>query len=383
MTRAWTQWALNRLGAEEQDGLPELVRFPLPADWNIDLYLLDESANPSGSLKHRLAKSLFTAAVLDGEIGPGSTIIEASSGSTAVSEAYFARLLGLDFIAVVPRTTSQQKINLIHGYGGSVCRETDPGKITERSIELAEKTGGYFMDQFSRASTVTNWRSPEGLAANIFQALEGEPYPEPEWIVVGVGTGGTSSSIGRYCRSAAHRTRLAIVDPEGSAYFDSWSGTDTGPHGGSRIEGIGRPGVEPSFIASIIDAAIRVDDAQSVAALRLLERHTGVRAGGSTGTNLSGALNLVHAMLAEGIEGSIVTLICDPGARYEDSYYSEDWLRRNGINYAPALAETDAFLGSGEWPGLTSHMTFRETRGTAGRRTPSATETEDFADATL
>ena len=87
--------------------------FPLPAEWGIDLYLKDESVHPTGSLKHRLARSLILYGLVNGRIDRHTTLVEASSGSTAVSEAYFARMLGLDFVAVMPRTTSPEKIELI------------------------------------------------------------------------------------------------------------------------------------------------------------------------------------------------------------------------------------------------------------------------------
>ena len=97
-----------------------LHTFPLPEEWGIDLYLKDESVHPTGSLKHRLARSLFLYGLCNGWITERTTIVEASSGSTAVSEAYFARFLGLPFIAVMPASTSPEKIALIEAQGGHV-----------------------------------------------------------------------------------------------------------------------------------------------------------------------------------------------------------------------------------------------------------------------
>src|SRR6476646_11030228 len=127
-----------------------------PEHWGIQLYLKDESTHRSGSLKHRLARSLFLFGLVNGWIREDTTIVEASSGSTAVSEAYFARLLGLPFIAVMTRTTSREKIALISFYGGKSHLVDDPSRVTAESERLAAEAGGYFMDQFTYAERATD-----------------------------------------------------------------------------------------------------------------------------------------------------------------------------------------------------------------------------------
>ena len=120
-TRNWVCEAVRIIDADaNRSADTHLLPFPLPTDWNVQLYLKDESTHPTGSLKHRLARSLFLYALCNGWITEGTTVIEASSGSTAVSEAYFARLLGLPFVAVMPRTTSCEKVALIERQGGTL-----------------------------------------------------------------------------------------------------------------------------------------------------------------------------------------------------------------------------------------------------------------------
>ena len=117
--RAWVDRAVAAVEADaHRSADTHLLRCPLPAEWGVDLYLKDESTHPTGSLKHRLARSLFLYGLCNGDITEGSTIVEASSGSTAVSEAYFARMLGLPFVAVMPATVSAEKIALIEFHGG-------------------------------------------------------------------------------------------------------------------------------------------------------------------------------------------------------------------------------------------------------------------------
>jgi cysteine synthase A len=117
----------------------------------------------------------------------------------------------------------------------------------------------------------------------------------------------------------------------------------------SRIEGIGRPRVEPSFLPSVVDRMIRVPDAASLAAVRHLERVMGRRAGGSTGTNLWGAFRLVAEMVAAGRTGSVVTLLCDGGERYAHTYYSDDWLAEHDLDLGPWTAALERFAATGEW----------------------------------
>jgi len=349
--RAWLDEAIRRVEADaNRSADTHLHVFPLPPDWGIDLYLKDESVHPTGSLKHRLARSLFLYALCNGWISRGTTIIEASSGSTAVSEAYFARLLGLPFVAVMPRSTSPEKIALIEFQGGRCHLVDDPSSIYDESRRLAAETGGHFMDQFTYAERATDWRGNNNIAESIFTQLAHERFPVPTWIVVGAGTGGTSATIGRFIRYRRHATQLCVVDPENSAFFPSFvSGDPSCVGSASRIEGIGRPRVEPSFLPGVVDCMISVPDAASIAAARWCTALTGRAVGGSTGTALWGALHQVAAMRAAGEQGSVVTLLCDGGERYADTYYDDGWLAAQGLDIAPYTETLEKFTASGEW----------------------------------
>jgi cysteine synthase A len=351
--RAWADEAIRRIAAENNRSADtHLYAVPLPEDWGVQLYLKDESTHRSGSLKHRLARSLFLFGLVNGWIKEGTTIVEASSGSTAVSEAYFARLVGLPFIAVMTRTTSPEKIALIEEFGGKCKLVEHASEVYAAAEELARSTGGHYMDQFTYAERATDWRGNNNIAESIFDQLALEPHPVPSWIVVGAGTGGTSATIGRYLRYHCHDTGLAVVDPENSAFYPGWlSGVGNYSTGKpSRIEGIGRPRMEPSFIPAVIDRMIQVPDAASVAAMRHLHGLGGLHAGPSTGTNLWGVWQLVSEMVAEGRRGSIVSLMCDGGDRYTGSYYSPEWLGRQGLDPTPYEALIERFFETGRWP---------------------------------
>lgn len=351
---SWTHQAMQKVQAENNRSADtHLYKIDLPEQWGVDLYVKDESCHRTGSLKHRLARSLFLFALVNGWIHEGTTVVEASSGSTAVSEAYFAQLLGLDFVAVMTRSTSPEKIALIESFGGR-CHFVDKAdEVYSAATTIAAECNGHYMDQFTYAERATDWRGNNNIAESIFAQISHERFPHPAWIVVGAGTGGTSATIGRYLRYHGHATQLAVVDPEGSAFYPAWKNSDMSVVTGksSRIEGIGRPRVEPSFVPGVIDHMIQIPDAASVAAMLHFTELAGMAAGPSTGTNLWGVWQLVAAMVARGERGSIVTLMCDGGERYAGSYTNPAWLAEKGLDPATHLATIADFFATGRWDG--------------------------------
>ena len=341
-SRSWTDNAVRLIEADARRSADtHLLRYPLPSGWSpnveIELYLKDETTHITGSLKHRLARSLFLYALCNGWIDEGTTVVEASSGSTAISEAYFASLLGLPFVAVVPATTSPSKVALIESQGGRCHFVQNSSQVYAEAERLAQESGGHYLDQFTNAERATDWRGNNNIAESIFAQMRDEKHPIPDWIVVGAGTGGTSATIGRYIRYRRHATRLCVVDPENSAFFPAYARgrndlEDTVVPTSSRIEGIGRPRVEPSFLPGVVDRMVSVPDAASIAAARHVSAVLGRRVGPSTGTNLWGAFGLLAEMVSEGRSGSVVTLLADSGDRYADTYFSDEWVSAQGLD---------------------------------------------------
>lgn len=361
MTKTWVTGALRRIEADfARSADTHLERLELPGCPGLMLYLKDESTHPTGSLKHRLARSLFLYGLCNGWIREGSLVVDASSGSTAISEAYFARLLGLPFCAVMPRATSPDKIAQIEFYGGRCHLVDDPSSVYAESQRLADESGGHYLDQFTYAERATDWRGNNNIAETLFEQMRLEDHPVPRWVVCGAGTGGTSATVGRFLRYRQLDTRLCVVDPEGSVFFDCFrsASREVAPGRASRIEGIGRARVEPSFVPELIDRMIRVQDAASIAAARVLSARIGRRVGGSTGTNLVGALQLLNEMRAAGEQGAVATLICDSGRRYSHSYFNDDWLAAQGIEIAPWCARISAFMEQGRWDEALGQLQF-------------------------
>ncbi len=349
--RAWVRWAMEQIMADfNRSADTHLIKVLLPAFPDIPLYLKDESTHPSGSLKHRLARSLFLYGLCNGRIGPETTIIESSSGSTAVSEAYFAKLLGLRFIAVVPIGTAPEKLNQIRFFGGTI-EETAFYNVYQRAESLADELDGHYMDQFTYAERATDWRGNNNIADSLFSQMAREAHAVPDWVVMSAGTGGTSATLGRYVRyrpELVERTRICVVDPENSVFYDSFTSGNERLEidASSRIEGIGRPQVEASFLPEVIDRMLKVPDAASIATIHWLESVLGRKCGGSTGTNVYGALTLMAEMRQEGREGSVATLICDGGERYLSSYYDPAWIEAEELELQPYLDELEAVTGT-------------------------------------
>ena len=319
MNSAWVKHAISEINADYQRSADtHLIRLALPAFPGIHLYLKDESTHPTGSLKHRLARSLFLYGLCNGWIKEGTPIIESSSGSTAVSEAYFARLLGLPFIAVMPSCTAKRKIEQIEFYGGRCHFVQSACEIYDASETLARELNGHYMDQFTFAERATDWRGNNNIADSIFRQMSHEPHPQPSWIVMSAGTGGTSATIGRYIRSQGHETQLMVVDPQNSVFLEYWQTRD---------------------------ATLRSPDAASGATALWLETQLGRKVGASTGTNMWGVLQLAARMREEGRTGSIVTLLCDSGERYLETYYNPQWVAANIGDIAPWQAEIAALVG--------------------------------------
>lgn len=340
---AWARWAADRIREAHGTGETPLVEFELPTNLGVRLVFKDESAQPSGSLKHRLAASLTMFGVCNGDIGPRSTLVDASSGSTAVSEAFFARALGLRFVAVVPAGTSASKISLIEEMGGSVELADSPDAASRLAERMGTEPDHVYLDQFGNASVRTDWRNGN-LASALFSQFREESLPDPDWVVVGAGTGGTSSTFARHIRYTGLQTQVAVADPEGSAYYPCWLHRDRTQLGRpSRIEGIGRPTVEASFIPQLIDEVIPIPDAWSVAGMLVLGEF-GITAGPSTGANLMAAIRIATQMQQEGTRGMIASVICDSAARYRETYFSDDWLVGQGIRLGDRVAELKAFL---------------------------------------
>ncbi|MGP4095674.1 PLP-dependent cysteine synthase family protein [Nonomuraea sp. KM90] len=312
---SWNARALDVLAAGEPT---PLVDFPVRAP-GIRLLLKDESVHPTGSLRHRHARALFRRAVLDGLVGPGTTVVEATGGNAAVAQAWFARRLGLPYIVVMPGEHSRARARPVEELGGECRFVTPPPAIYDAAREIE----GHFLDQFGRAAE-------HDLAAELFGQVR------PDWVVTGASTGATSATLGGWIRAHGRSCRVAVADPENSAYFPGWTldVPDYATGMPSRIEGIGRPRMEPGFRPDLVDLVIPVPDAAGVAAARHIREVTGLPVGGSSGTALWAALELIDRMRARGESGTVVSLIGDAAERHLATCHDDAWAAERGLDVA-------------------------------------------------
>lgn len=355
--RGWVNHRVRRIRALPYQPTP-MLELELPAALRGSRLLVkNESVHPSGSHKHRLAEALFLNALVNGWLVRDSPVVEASSGSTAISEAWFSKLLGIKFVAVVPSGTTTEKKQAILDLDGEIVEATG-ATISERAQEEARKRHGHFMDQFTYAERAYDWRGDHGMAGEILSESD------PDWFVMGAGTGGTAASLARYARYTGHRVRVCVTDPENSAFFPGWRDNDrTVTAKGSRIEGIGRPKVEPSFLFPLINRMIRVPDPLSIATMRVAKERLGIAPGGSTGTGLYGALKVLRELHERRERGTVVTVLCDSGERYLDTYYNDTWLDQQGIDFRPWMDTVDRFFETGRWTPPRSWKTSPTPRG--------------------
>lgn len=351
---AWTRQAIRTMWAERRrSGVTPLLVLQPPFNKNLRLYLKNEAKSPTGSLKHRVAWGLVMDALVEGSIGPETNLYEASSGNTAIGEAYFAKVLGLKYTAVMRPGISELKIKAIKDYGGGVGIAPEgmsPGAYLDKL--LAGDRQGYNFNQFANTEKVLDYFDAEpdksmNMAAEIYRQLKMESPRCPEWYVAGAGSGGTATSIARYLRKWADfggrtcASNLAVVDPEDSVLFDWYlTGNDDLRIGkASRIEGIGSSGPVIfgktfSLLRRGVAEMFKVPDNASLAGMQILSELVGFDVGPSSGTNFYGALRLLERMHREGRSGSVVSIICDEGSRYRDKYYNSAWIAAAGLDPA-------------------------------------------------
>ncbi|GIG63797.1 pyridoxal-phosphate dependent enzyme [Phytomonospora endophytica] len=329
--RDWTADTVAALRSHV-DGVAPVRSLPSPY-FTVDIRAVDESGFPAG-IKYRAVRDLFARDVVSGAITEGTSLVEASGSATALAAAHFARMLKLPLTVVLPARTSPAQLARLEAYG-AVCRKAErPAAMYEEARVLAEETGAHYLDYLGRAADAVDWRG-NGLAV----ALAAD---DPQWIVVGVGSGVTSTTVARHLRHVGNRTtRVAVVDAENSAYFPGWAAgvTDYGTGTPSKIPGIGRPRMEPGFHGSLVDMVIPVPDGASVAAMRWCREASGVAVGPSTGANLWGVWELARIMRRDGVRGRITTVFADAGEQYADTFHDPSWVAERGFEVEPYAAK--------------------------------------------
>lgn len=284
-----------------------------------------EMFNPGGSVKDRIGLKMIEHAERHGELKPGTTIVEPTSGNTGVGLAIAGRLKGYPLVVTMPDKMSQEKMDLLRAYGAEVVvcptavEPDDPESYYSVAARIAEERGGYLPNQYEHPANPQAHYETTG--PEIWEQTNGEL----DAFVCGVGTGGTISGTGRYLKEQRSDIQIVGVDPEGSMIYTEFYDQphDVFPY---AVEGIGEDLIPGTLDMSVIDEMIRVQDGESFRMTRALVETEGLMVGGSCGSAVLGAIRHAEKLGT----GTIVTLLPDSGRNYVKRVFNDAWMRENG-----------------------------------------------------
>jgi cystathionine beta-synthase len=287
-----------------------------------------ENLNPGSSVKDRIGVAMIDAAVHDGRLKPGGTIVEATSGNTGVGLAMAAAVRGYHCIFTIPDKMSIEKIRLLRALGAEVivvptAVPTDhPEYYVNKARAIVAATPGAIMaDQhFNPANPEAHYRT---TGPEIWEQTEGTITH----FVCSPGTGGTISGVGRYLKERNPKVRVIAGDPVGSIYREYALTHHKGEGLPYKVEGIGGDKIPTSLYFDVIDEWITVTDGDAFRMARRCTREEGLFIGGSAGLNVWSALEVARA--ADDPKGCVVTILCDSGERYLSKVFDDNWMREN------------------------------------------------------
>ena len=303
-----------------------------------DIYVKCEYLNPGGSMKDRVAMNIIADAERRGLLGPGGTIVEATSGNTGAGLALVAALRGYKCVFVMPDKMSQEKVAALRAFGARVVicptavEPEDPRSYYQVAKRIVQETPNAFY-----ANQYHNPANPEAHYLSTAPEIWEQTNGELDVFVAGMGTGGTISGCGRYFREKKTDFRLVGVDPIGSLYYDYVkTGRMTKPFS-YKVEGIGEDFLPTTMNLKILDEIVRVDDKECFLMTRELVRQEGLFVGGSSGAAVAGAIK--YAEMAKRKE-NILVLLPDGAQKYLSKIFNDEWMRENGFLDEPDLLGT-------------------------------------------
>ncbi len=293
------------------------------------LFLKLENQNPGGSIKDRVALSMIAAAEAEGRLYPGATIIEATAGNTGLGLAQVATLKGYKLILVVPDKMAREKILHLRAMGVDVrLTRSDVGKghpeyYQDLAQTIAQETGGFYVNQFENPANPAAHEA--GTGPEIFAQME----QDVDAVVVGVGSGGTLTGIGRFMKRVSPKTQMVLADPVGSILADYVATGKIGEAGSWAVEGIGEDFIPANAQMDLVSKAYSISDRESVETCRLLLKAEGILAGSSTGALLAAALRYCREQTTP---KRVVTLACDTGGKYLTKVFNDIWVAAQGYD---------------------------------------------------
>src|SRR6187549_174335 len=290
------------------------------------LFLKLENHNPSGSIKDRIALSMIEAAERDGRLQPGGTIIEATAGNTGLGLALIAGAKGYRIILVIPDKMSQEKIAHVRALGAEVrltrsdVTRGHPEYYQDVAAKLTKQIpGAFYVNQFGNPANPLAHERTTG--PEIWEQMR----HDVDAVVVGVGSGGTLTGLGRFFNRVKPRRGIEMVlaDPKGSILYEYVKSGKLLEAGSWAVEGIGEDFIPEIADMSLLTDAFEIDDGESFATARELLSKEGIFGGSSTGTLLAGALRYCRQQTKP---KRVVTFVCDSGNKYLSKMFNDVWM---------------------------------------------------------
>src|SRR6187399_1848671 len=299
------------------------------------LFVKLENQNPTGSIKDRVALAMIEAAERDGHLQPGGTIIEATAGNTGLGLALVARAKGYRLILIIPDKMSQEKIAHVRALGAEVrmarsdVTRGHPEYYQDVAAKLAtEIPGAFYVNQFGNPANPLAHERTTG--PEIWEQMR----HDVDAIVVGVGSGGTLTGLGRFFNRVKPRRGIEMVlaDPKGSVLYEYVKSGKLNEAGSWAVEGIGEDFIPEIADMSLVTEAFEIDDAESFATVRELLRKEGIFGGSSTGTLVAGALRYCRKQTKP---KRVVSFVVDTGNKYLSKMYDDFWMAEQGFIHRP------------------------------------------------
>ncbi len=298
------------------------------------LFVKLENQNPTGSIKDRVALAMIDAAEREGKLKPGGTVIEATAGNTGLGLALIAGAKGYRLILVIPDKMSQEKIAHVRALGAEVrltrsdVTRGHPEYYQDVAAKLTEDIpGAFYVNQFGNPANPLAHETTTG--PEIWEQME----HDVDAVVIGVGSGGTLTGLGRFFKKVQPKLEMILADPTGSILYE-WVKTGKLEKAGSwAVEGIGEDFIPDIADMSMVTDAFEISDTESFEVVRELLRKEGILGGSSTGTLLAGALRYCRQQTEK---KRVVTFICDTGNKYLSKMFNDFWMAEQGFVERPS-----------------------------------------------